>query len=97
MQQWDIVALENGTCALILQADLLDHASYRIAAPLVLARTFKPVPKLHVAMRIANKDYVVAIDKMAAIHTSAIRRVIASQKAREWDIRRALDVVLVGV
>jgi choline dehydrogenase-like flavoprotein len=97
MQQWDIVTLENGTYALILQADLLDHAAYRVAAPLVPAKTFKSVPKLHLPVRIARKDYVVVVDKMAAIHTKAIRIVVSSMKEREWDIRRALDLVFVGV
>ena len=97
MQQWDVVALENGTHALILQADLLDYASYRVAAPLVLARSFKAVTKLHLPVRVARRDYVVVIDKMAAIHTKAIRSVVASMQDREWDIRRALDLVFVGV
>ncbi len=97
MQQWDVVTLENGTFALILQSELLDYASYRVAAPLVAAKNFKAVPKLHPTIRIARKDYVVVIDKMAAIHTKAIRSVVASLKDREWDIRRALDLVFVGV
>ena len=97
MQQWDVVTLENGTYALILQADLLDYASYRVAAPLVLARTFKAVKKLHPLVRIARRDYVVVVDKMAAIHIKAIRSVVTSMKDREWDIRRALDLVFVGV
>ena len=34
MRQWDIVTLANGSHALIMQADLLDYARYRVAAPL---------------------------------------------------------------
>jgi CcdB protein len=97
MQQWDVVTLENGSYALILQADLLDYASYRIAAPLVLAKTFKTVTKLHLPARIARKDYVIVIDKMAAIDTKAVRSVVASTKDRELDVRRALDLVFAGV
>ncbi len=97
MRQWDIVTLENGSHALILQADLLETASYRIAAPLTPARSFKPLEKLHPTVRVARRDYVVVVDKMAAIHIKAIRTVVGSMKDREWDIRRALDLVFVGV
>ena len=97
MRQFDVVTLSDGTHALILQADLLDQFSWRVAAPLVRANEFQPTPKLHVAIRIGRTDYIAVIDKMAAIHTRTMKRVVASVADREWDIRRALDLVFVGV
>jgi hypothetical protein len=97
MRQWDIVALADKSYAVVLQADLLDYAGYRIVAPLVLAKAFKPAAKLHLPVRVARRDYLVIVDKMAAIHLRSIGSVVGSLKAREWDIRRALDLVFVGV
>ena len=97
MHQWDIVALRDQSYALILQADLLDQFAWRVAAPLVPAKTFTATRRLHLQVRVARRDYTVVIDKMASIQLKSIRTVVGSMKDREWDIRRALDLVFVGV
>lgn len=89
----------------MLQEDCLMHTatprpkkkSYRIAAPIVPAKSFTAVARLHPRVRVARRDYVVVTDKMAAIDIKAIRSVVGTMKPREWDIRRALDLVFVGV
>ena len=97
MRQFDIVALRDKTYALMLQADLLDQFAWRVVAPLVPSKAFTAAPRLHLTVRIARRDYIVVIDKMAAIQLSSIKSVAGSMKDREWDIRRALDLVFVGV
>ena len=97
MRQWDIVALSDGTYALMLQADLLDQYAWRVVAPLVPAKAFTATPRLHLRVRVARRDYVVVTDKMAAIRLKSIKTVVGSMKDREWDIRWALDLVFVGV
>lgn len=96
-RQWDVVSLTDGTHALVLQADLLDQFDRRIVAPLVPFKAFKPVEKLHLRFRLSRQDYIVVMDKMAAIPLKHIKSVEGSMKDREWDIRRALDLVFVGV
>ena len=97
MHQWDIVALHDQSYALILQADLLDQFAWRVAAPLVPAKTFAATRRLHLPVRVARRDYIVVIDKMASIQMKSIAAAVGSMKDREWDIRRALDLVFVGV
>lgn len=97
MKQFDIVSLADGSFALILQADLLDQFSWRVVAPLVSAKSFTPTRRLHLPVRIVRRDYFVIIDKLSTIHLRHMKSVVGSLKDREWDIRRALDLVFVGV
>lgn len=97
MRQFDLITLPDGTFALILQSDLLDRHAWRVAAPLVPAKSFTPTPKLHLPVRIAGRDYIVVTDKLASISNRSIGKVVGSMRDREWDIRRALDLIFVGV
>ena len=97
MRQWDLVSLADGSFAVILQAELLDSTSHRVVAPLVTSDAFRPVRRLHLAVRIGRRDYIVVTDKLAAIDIKAIRKVVGSMENRQRDIRRALDLVFVGV
>jgi toxin CcdB len=97
MRQFDVVRLRDGTLVLLLQADLLSDVNTRVVAPLIEAKRIKPVAKLQPIIRIGRTPYVALVDKMSAIMTAEIRAVVASKRDQEWDFRRALDLVFVGV
>lgn len=97
MRQFDLVQIGASSLAVILQADLLDTTSTCVVAPLILASAVTATEKLHPKMTVKGRHYIVAVEKLAAVHRQEIGKVLGSMKEREWDIRRALDLVFVGV
>jgi toxin CcdB len=78
-----------------VQADLLDTTQTRVVAPLLLLKGVKPAPKLHPTFEISGKTYLLATEQLGAVLAKDIKKVVASCRDREWDIRRALDLVFV--
>lgn len=66
-------------------------------APLVRANLITPAQKLHPIVRVGRTDYAVLVDKLAAVMRSDVKKVVFPAQDREWDFRRALDLVFVGV
>ena len=97
MRQFDIVEFPDRALALLLQADLLDDTLTRVVAPLVRANSLKPTARLHPEIRVGRHEYVVLFDQLAAVPRSEIGRSVMSARDREWEFRRALDLVFVGV
>lgn len=97
MHQFDVVKLADGSLAILIHADLLDVLRTRVVAPLLLAQDVEATPKLHPTFKIGKQTYILAVEQLGAVFARDITRVIHSAKDREWDIRRALDLVFVGV
>ena len=97
MRQFDLVKLSDGSLAILVQADLLDTTLTRVVAPLLLLKGVKATPKLHPTFEVAGKTYLLATEQLGAVLLKDIKKVVGSMKDREWDIRRALDLVFVGV
>ena len=96
MRQFDIVRLHDRQLAVLLQSDLLDERETRIAAPLIPGKNVKITPKLHLKVSIGRKAYVLATEKLSAIERSEISAVLGSIADRDYEIRRALDIVFSG-
>ncbi len=97
MRQFDVVELSDRSLAVVLQADLLDSTLTAVVAPLVRTSAIKPAARLHPIIRVDRQDYAVLVDRLAAIRRSTIKKSLMSARDREWDFRRALDLVFVGV
>ena len=97
MRQFDLVQIGRSSYALLLQADLLDSTNTQVVAPLIEVKSVKPTTKLHPLVEVKGRKYIVAVEKMSAVHRGEIKTVVGSMKDREWDVRRALDLVFVGV
>ena len=97
MRQFDIVRLKGGQLAVILQADLLDDRETRVVAPLFPKSEILPTARLHPIVRVGRRDYIMATEKMSAILKVDLDRVVGSLEAREYELRRALDLVFIGV
>lgn len=97
MRQFDIVRLKGGQLGVILQSDLLDDRETRIVAPLFPSSIILPTPRLHPVVRIGRKNYLVATEKLTAIWRRDIEAVLGSVGDREYEVRRALDIVFSGV
>jgi toxin CcdB len=97
MRQFDLVKLSDGSFAVLVQADLLDATRTRVVAPLLLLKGVEATPKLHPTFEISGKTYLLATEQLGAVLVKDIKKVVTPLKDREWDIRRALDLVFVGV
>ena len=104
MQQFDICRLKGARGArrtaglvLILQADLMDLLETRVVAPLVPIGAIPAMAKLRPEFVVDGKRLRLVADRLSVLVRSDIGAVVVSARDREWDIRRALDLVFVGV
>ena len=101
MKQFDICRLKaaggKGKLAgrvLVLQAELMDQIETRVVAPLVPINALPAMAKLRPEFVIEGKRLRLIADRMSVLRCKELGPVIASARDREWDIRRALDLVL---
>lgn len=97
MRQFDVVRLTGGQLGVLLQADLLDDRETRIVAPLFPSSAIMPTPVLHPLINVGRRRYLMATEKMSVVAKGAIETVLGSVADREYEIRRALDIVFIGV
>lgn len=96
MRQFDIVRLHDRQLAVLLLSDLLDERQTRIAAPLIPNKDLKLTPKLHLKIMVGRRAYILATEKLSAIDRSEIASIVGSVATRDYEIRRALDIVFSG-
>ena len=104
MQQFDICRLKGARGAtrtaglvLILQADLMDSLETRVVAPLVPINALPTMAKLRPEFVVEGKRLRLIADRLSVLVRRDIGAVVTSARDREWDIRRALDLVFVGI
>jgi toxin CcdB len=104
MQQFDVCRLrsprrgQNGQgLVVILQADLMDALDSRVVAPLVPIADIPAIAKLRPEFVIAGRKHRMVADRLSVLLRKDIGVTVASLRDRQWDIRRALDLVFVGV
>jgi toxin CcdB len=96
MRQFDIVRLKGGHLGVILQSDFLDDRETRVVAPLFPSSLIVPTPRLHPIVRVGRRNYLLATEKLTAVLLREVEAVIGSVDNREYEIRRALDIVFMG-
>jgi hypothetical protein len=104
MQQFDVCRLRaaggakrSTTLVVILQADLLDAIETCVVAPLVPLDALPAIPRLRPEFQVSGKRYRLITDRMSVLSRKDIGTFVASARDREWEIRRALDLVFVGM
>jgi toxin CcdB len=97
MRQFDIVRLRGRQLAVVLQCGLLDDRTTRVVAPLFRTSSISPTPRLHPLVRIGRHEYLLATEKLAAVLKKDIEEVVGSMAGQEYEIRRAIDIVFIGV
>lgn len=83
--------------AVILQHRLLDDLDTCVIAPLVPAGQRLPVRRLRPPVRIAEKEYVLAIDRLAAVERRSIGEAVGSLAFRRDEIIAAVDLLFTGI
>jgi hypothetical protein len=97
MAQFHVYRVRGDRLVLDLQTDLVDTGS-RVVAPLVpLGQGPRPLTRLEPVLEIESVPYVLHTAEMAAVPAGLLRGApVVDLTAREYEIRRALDMVFSG-
>jgi toxin CcdB len=97
MAQFQVYRIGTGRLVLDLQTDLVDTGT-RVVAPLLpLATSPKPLTILEPVFEIEGVAHVLHTAEMAAVPAGLLRGApVADLTGRDYEIRRALDMVFSG-
>lgn len=97
MAQFQVYRVGAGRFVLDLQTDLVDTGT-RVVAPLLpIATSPKPLTILEPIFEIEGVEHVLHTAEMAAVPEGFLRGApVADLTARDYEIRRALDMVFSG-
>jgi hypothetical protein len=105
MRQFDVCRLRPARTTtgaqteyvVILQSDLSSDLATRVLAPLLPAEQLPALGRLRPEINVNGRLFRMLVDRMAAASTKEIGPVVGSCADREYEIRRALDIVFLGV
>ncbi|MCC5967803.1 MAG: CcdB family protein [Natronohydrobacter sp.] len=80
-----------------LQSDFLDWADTRVVAPLIpLEDSPPPATHLNPVIALEDRQFVLIVQTMAAVRTSALGPSVGDLSDHQDDITRAVDMVFQG-
>jgi toxin CcdB len=82
---------------LVLQHDRISSTAGVVVAPVVPASGALAQTRLHPTVVVAERQYVVFIEDLAAIPNRALGRTVASAEDNRYAIVAALDLLFTGV
>jgi toxin CcdB len=95
--RFDVFELSGSRLVLDVQSDFLLGIATRVVVPLLPAATApRPFPRLNPKFEINNEDYVMATTLVVAVPVQALATKVASLRAEQDQISRALDMVFFG-
>lgn len=97
MARFSIHQMPGGSLVVNLQSDLLDWAETRVVAPLMpLNQSPPPAKHLNPVIAIDGTQFVLIIQSMAAVRTSALGAAVGDLSEYHDEITRAVDMVFQG-
>lgn len=97
MARLSIHQMPGGSLVVNLQSDLLDWAETRVVAPLMpLNQSPPPAKHLNPVIAIDGTQFVLIIQSMAAVRTSALGAAVGDLSEYHDEITRAVDMVFQG-
>ena len=81
-----------------IQSDTVSILGTRIVVPLRKASTFidKTISKIHIPMKVENKEYIAFISEMAAVPTGMIGSTVINGSFKRVEIIAAIDLLFTG-
>lgn len=86
----------GGHLAARVQADFGDFAPTALAAPMVAANEWRPIPRIDVPVQFEHNDYYLILTQMAAYPSSAFGHVLGDLLRYEDEVSRALERLFWG-
>lgn len=99
MRQFDICRLKDRgeQLVLVLQHDIADELTTRVVAPLSDKPYRNLIARVRIPVEFDGSNFVVQLDRMAAIDVRGIGKVVGNLASEEQRIKNALDLVFFGV
>ncbi len=104
MQQFDICSLrpttrgrERTDLVVILQANLNSDLDTRVVAPLMDESALPAIGRLRPKIEFDGKSYRLISDRMSVLAVKSIGPRVGSCAGSDYEIRRSLDIVFLGV
>ena len=99
MRQFDVCRLkrQSDQLVVILQHDLVDDLETRVVAPLSDKPYRKLIASLRLPVEFEGVEFILQIDRLAAVNRGEIGSVAGSLVHEEARIKNALDLVFLGV
>lgn len=94
MARFDVHLMPSGDLALDCQSDQLEYLASRFTVPLVPeSETASRIAPLHPTFEVRGERLIMATHLAGAVPVRALGTAIASLKAHEYEIQRALDTL----
>jgi hypothetical protein len=99
MRQFDVCRLKRrpDQFVVILQHDTVDSLETRVVAPLSSVPYRRLMERVRIPVLLDDGQYVVQLDRMAAVSVSEIGRVCGRLRNYEQAIKNGIDLLLFGV
>jgi len=99
MRQFDVCRLKARADQLvvILQHDTVDGVDTRVVAPLSSLPYRRLMERVRIPVLLEDEEYVVQLDRMAAVSVSEIGRPCGKLGDYEQNIKNGMDLLLFGV
>jgi CcdB protein len=96
MRQFDVCRGKSGGLLLVLQHDAVDALDTRIVAPLVKNEGRKMIGRARLLVELEGNEYVLQLDRLAAIDARHLGLVVASLVSRQDEIKNGIDLLFFG-
>jgi toxin CcdB len=96
MAQFDLYVGVGEGHVVDVQADLLERLDTRVVVPLLLQEQAEIVRELTPVVEVGGASYVLLTQELAAVPRRELRKKVGSLAEYRDEIRRALDILLVG-
>lgn len=104
MRQFDICELaatgrrnaRRARLVALLQHDFLSDLGSVVVAPLLPATEDNRIQRLRPVVKLQREEYVVAVDRLAAVRRQELGPVAGSIESSSHELRNALDLLFVG-
>lgn len=99
MRQFDVCRLKarGDQLVVILQHDTVDDLDTRVVAPLSAAPYRRLMERLRIPVRLDDDEYVVQLDRMAAVSVRELGQVRGRLGDYEQTVKSGIDLLLFGV
>jgi hypothetical protein len=99
MRQFDVCRLKsrNDQLVVVLQHDTVDDLDTRVVAPLSAVSYRALVQRLRVPVKLDGDEYLVQLDRMAAVSVRELGQVRGSLTKFEQPMKTGVDLLIFGV
>jgi CcdB protein len=96
MRQFDVCRGKSGVLLLVLQHDAIEALDTRIVAPLIKNSGRKLIGRARLLVELEGTEYMLQLDRLAAIDARHLGPVVGSLGTRRDDIKNGIDLLFFG-